>query len=88
MGTTTYHHYSGIYFILEIEDTIENGRFYSSLSLIKNIQNTGNTAEELQATADIKEELKYTIDKNTYINSNDSILENQMKIHNNDRVIF
>ena len=88
VGTTTYHHYSGIYFILEIEDTIENGRFYSSLSLIKNIQNTGNTAEELQATADIKEELKYTIDKNTYINSNDSILENQMKIQNNDRVIF
>ena len=83
-GQPSYHHTSGIYFILEMEDTISNGKYSSSLTLIKNIQNMGSTANVSKATTEAEMELAYKVTPVARkTNSNSSILEIQMESQTN-----
>lgn len=44
-GVLKYHHTTGTYYILKIEEVIESGRHYSNLELVKNVGSMGNTGE-------------------------------------------
>lgn len=50
-GSQLLHHTSGKYYILALEDNIENGNWTTKLSLIKNIQSTGKTAVTIKSKA-------------------------------------
>ena len=81
-GEPTHHHMSGIYFILTVEDTISDGKYTTKLDMIKNINKIGDTAVVESAEATVGE-LKYEIKHNyIYLDPNDSLLENQMKMNN------
>ncbi|MBO7615057.1 MAG: hypothetical protein J6T15_05115 [Bacilli bacterium] len=44
-GTVLYHHTSGNYYILSIEESIESGRHYCNLDLVKNVGSLGTSGE-------------------------------------------
>lgn len=60
-GVPTYHHTSGLYFILSVENKIRDGKFHTELKLIKNIQNMGNTAKKSQIVDEAELTYKYTV---------------------------
>ena len=60
-GTPVYHHLSGTYFILSIEDTIADGKYTSALKLIKNIEKMGDTAIVEETELLSSKEIKYKV---------------------------
>lgn len=86
-GQPTYHHMSGIYFILSIEDRIADGRFTSSLELIKNINNIGNTAIVEETEQENIGDLKYSVQTYNTITSKDTILSGQMKMNSGNTML-
>ena len=68
-GVPSYHHASGVYFILEIEDEISDGLYTSNLTLIKNVGSMGNTAAISEGLAEGNLELKYKIYDNSSANT-------------------
>ena len=79
-GGVAFHHTSGNYYILSIDETIEGGRHYSKLELIKNISQLGNTG----TTTEVVKEVKII-----YAGTQKSILEMQVEGHtSNTKVII
>lgn len=78
-GAPVHHHTSGIYFILSIKDTIENGKYTSELELIKNIQNLGNSSVS-KMIADSMGEVSYKVTSSA---TNNSAPKNTLRPANN-----
>ena len=79
-GGLAYHHTSGNYYILSIDETIEGGRHYSKLELIKNVGSLGNTG----TTTEVVKEVRIV-----YAGTQKSILEMQVESNSpNTKVVI
>lgn len=79
-GGVLYHHTSGNYYILEIDENIEGGRQYSSLKLVKNVGSMGNTGETTEVVDE--KEIVYAL------SSNRTITQNQIDSNNPNKVVI
>ena len=52
LGGVQVHHTSGTYYVLKIHETLEGGRHYSELSLIKNVGSMGATGTTTTVVSD------------------------------------
>ena len=87
-GTPVTHHMSGTYFIISIKDEISNGNYTSTLKLIKNIKNMGNTAAISKVLSDGDKEIKYKVVTDYDYVSNGNIVETQIAIGTGKDVMF
>lgn len=53
-GGVLYHHTSGNYYVLQIDESIDSGKQYSTVTVVKNVGSIGNTGERTEIASEIR----------------------------------